>query len=143
MKKKIELLEKAMWVRNRDDDASFACFSDEAPEEFIDLFLKHYEVRDLDYAIFSDAIDAITESWNAVDGDLELLQEWIDDNQNEFASIYNADRLAYLNIWNDEEIATAFKEYDCDSVSMACACWYDNEVMGAIDIIINQYLISK
>lgn len=140
-------LEKAMEVTKRDDGTEFACFSDHAPEELRGLFLKHYaihySVRDIDYKIFSDACDAVTRAWNDVDGEKGLLREWIDDNCNEFASIYNAERLAYLSVFNDDEVADTFRSYACESISMACAYWYDNKVKDAMRIIIDGYLKIK
>lgn len=146
-KEKLALLEKAMEVKQRDDKTEFTCFSDIAPKELQSLFLEHYEVRDIDYVIFSKAIDTIieafenNENWDTSYKEMPIL-EYIQENYNDFASPYNADRLAYLNIWNDSEIAEISKNYSCESISLACAIWYDEQVHAAVNIIINEYLLK-
>lgn len=140
-KEKIFKLQNTMQVRKRLDSTEFTCFSDTAPEELKDLFLEHYEVRDLDYIIFSKAIDVIVETAEEGEDDLQNIIEQVQ-NTNDFASPYNTDRLAYLNIFNDDEITGVFKEYECMSVSQACAIWYDDQVHAAVEIIINEYILK-
>lgn len=140
---KIDALEKSMKRSKRDDKTEFYHFTDTAPKELKDLFLEHYEVRDLDYEIFSTAIDTFIEAWNNNEDSPTLLDDYIDENYNDFSSPYNADRLAYLNVWNDSEIAEISKNYSCESVSLACAIWYDEQVKGAIRIISDWVLNNK
>lgn len=136
---RVNSLTGSMELRKRDDGTEFYCFADKAPKELQDLFLKHYQVRDLDYQIFSTAIDTIIEAWEHIEDPAEF-QDYTDDNYNEFASVYNEDRLTYLNVWNDGYIADIVKNNECESVSEACAYWYDGEVRSAIHIIISEYL---
>lgn len=132
------MLEKSMEVKKREDGTEFTCFSDTATEELKDLYLEHYEVRDLAYKIFSTAIDTIIEAYENNEKSVNLL--YVLENYNDFASPYNADRLAYLNVWNDEDIARIFKDFSCESISMACAIWYDEQVKDAMVIIIREFL---
>lgn len=127
---KYKAIENAMTIKKRDDDTEFYCFSDTAPEELKGIFLNSYNVRDLDYMIFSKACDYLSERTLE-----EIESEDFEVSDGEFSSVYNSDRLEYLNIWNDEEIADIFKDYSCDSISMACAYWFDNQVNEAISII--------
>ena len=44
------------------------------------------------------------------------------------ASYYNIDRLGYLNVNNEDDIADIMHEYGERSISVACAIWYDRQV---------------
>ena len=60
-----------------------------------------------------------------------------EDNDDRFyemenASIWNDDRLGYLNINNEQEIADKMKELSLDSISTACAVWYDDMVRSVM-----------
>lgn len=136
-KQRFEEINNAMTIKTRDDKTEFYCFSDKASETLKNLFLEHYEVRDLDYQIFSKACDYISERELS-----EILSDDFELIDGEFASYYYDERLSYLNIWNDEEISDYFKNYSCDSISMACAYWFDNQVNDAI-YIIRDYIINK
>jgi len=130
-KQKFEYVAKAMTQSEREDGTEFYHFTDEAPEEFVDLFLSHYEVRDLDYEIWNDACIWISErDYKA------FIKDDFEYNDMSFASVYNADRLAYLNVWNEDEIADYTKQ-GYGNISVACAYWYDNQVENAIYFIRN------
>ena len=131
---KIALLEKAMEVKTRADGTEFTCFSDTAPEDLKDLFLEHYNVRDLDYKIFSNAIDIYIEAWNNNEGSPTLLMEYIQDNYNDIGSVYTSDRLEYIDAWNQDEISEFVQNYKCD-IPTGCAMWYDEQVQTAISSI--------
>ena len=79
-KEKIELLSKSMEVKKRADDTSFTCFSDTAPEELKDLYLEHYEVRDIEYEIFSKACDTVVEAWENNEDSPTLLLDYVQEN---------------------------------------------------------------
>jgi hypothetical protein len=134
-----DIFSKAMEIKKREDGTEFHCFSDEAPEELKDLFLRYYSVRDLDYEIFSVAIDTIVEAWNNNEDSPTLIREYIEENYNDFSSVYTADMLGYLNIWNHDEILENIKEMVCD-IPAACAYWYDSQVKSAINIILDDIL---
>jgi aspartyl-tRNA synthetase len=141
-KEKINLLETAMQIKTRDNGQEFYCFTETVPEELKDLFISNYNVKDLDYQIFSTAIDTIVEAWANNEDSPTLLEEYIYDNYNDFASPYNADRLAYMDIHNEAEIVDIIKEYSCEYINEACAIWYDNQVKDAIMIILNRYILK-
>ncbi len=137
---KIAFLNTAMTVSKREDNTEFTHFSDTAPESLTDLFLKHYEVRDQDYEMFSTACEIVHEIHNDSESmNLGDIEENIYEHCSDIASPYNSDRLAYLNIWNDEEIADIFKQYNCTTISQACGIWYDNQV-EQMAIIINEWV---
>lgn len=140
---KIDLLGKAMELKKRDNGEEFYCFTDTAPEELRALFLDNYEVRDLDYEIFSRAIDEIMIDWTDSEGDIDNFERdvkgKIEDTQ-DFASIWTSERLAYLSVHNEDEIKDKMDEYGAESISNACAWWYDDQVKNAIDLIITKYL---
>lgn len=141
IKEKFENIAEAMEVKKRADESEYTCFSDKADERLKSIFLEHYEVRNLDYKIFSNACDVIA------DLTLEQLQGENDDSFDIYdvtdnqASYYNSDRLEYLNIWNEEEIADKVRQYEC-SISEACAYWYDEQVRDAVSII-RDYIFEK
>lgn len=133
-KTKLSQLEKAMEVKKRDNRSEFTCFTDTAPESLKDLFLEHYNVKDLDYQIFSQAIDIYLEAWNNNEDSPTLLLDYIEDNYNEIGSVYISDRLAYLDNFNQSEITEFVKSYDVD-IQDACAIWYNEQVHSAMHII--------
>lgn len=146
IEEKLELLSNSMTRSKRDDDTEYYHFTDNAPEELKDLYLENYEVRDIDYQIFSTAIDHIIETNNYLDasGDkfdrLAALSNEIDEGSSEFASVYTSDRLAYLNIWNQDEVTEMLKNYGLDDIATACAVWYDEQVLHAARLIVQEYI---
>lgn len=58
----------------------------------------------------------------------------------DFASVYDSELQSYLNINNEQEIAETMKEYNLDSISQACAIWFENKVREIIGIIIEEYI---
>lgn len=51
----------------------------------------------------------------------------------EQASIYNGDRLGYLNINNEYDIKNILEEYQCESINQACAIYYDGKVKETVE----------
>ena len=141
IEKKVTALENAMQKSKRKDDTEFYHFSDNAPKELKDIFMEHYEVRDIDYEIFSQAIDTVREAWENNEESPTLLRDYIEENYSEFSSVYTSDLLGYLTIWNHEEVADNMKELGC-SIPEACAYWYDNEVKNACLVIVDDYLMT-
>jgi hypothetical protein len=139
---KIASLDKAMTTKTREDGTEFHYFSDEAPDELKEVYLMHYEVRDQDYQIFSDACGLVSECINdnmqEQDG-ADFVNEMIYERSGDRASIMTYDRLSYLNIWNESDISDVMREYDMRSIADACAVWYDREVEQA-SIIINEWI---
>lgn len=143
METKIKALNNSMEEKERNNGEKFTCFSDSAPEELKNLFLTHYEVKDIDYKTFSKAIDTIIEVWeNNENHEEESLKEYIDENYNDFASPYNAERLSYLDVWNDSEVSNIVKEYSCETISEACAIWFDRQVKEAANLIL-EWIMAK
>lgn len=60
--------------------------------------------------------------------------------EGEHASVYTANRLEYLNPYNDADIADIIKEYNLNDVSTACAIWYGNTVNEMVDALIDAVL---
>lgn len=135
-KEKIAALAAAMARGEREGGETFYSFAAGAPEELEDLYLGQYEVRDVDYEAFSDACDLVAETYDATpDADREAAVEAVDEASDDRASCYNGARLAYLNVWNQDEVAEIVREYGED-IAAACAVWYDRRVREAALIIV-------
>lgn len=132
------MLDGAMLGNTRDNGDEYFYFSDTVDENLRELYRKNYSIRDLDYQIFNNAINTIIEAY-AYCKNKKDLGEYIQENYNEHASIMTYDRLQYLNNYNDDEVARFMRQYDLDTVSSACAFWYDEQVNNAISLIINNY----
>ena len=120
--------------RDGNENDTFYHFTDEAPEEIKNIFLKHFNVRDQDYMIFNHAIDTLIDIFPIEQR--EDLEEQIEEWCSDIASYYTAERLELLNVWNEEEITEIVGDCNC-SISEACAMWYDNQVRGAAQVIID------
>jgi len=129
-KEKIAVLAKAMQSRlARDGESTEWYFSPDAPEELKDLYLEHYEVRDIDYETFSDACDLVSEAYgDHPDATDDQITDDIYERASDTASVYTSDRLAYLNMWNEDEVSETMREYGMRSIADACAAWYDRQV---------------
>ena len=141
---KIKALETAMTQSERDGnkDDTFYHFLDNAPEELKDLYLEHYNVRDLDYQIFSEACDLVSECYHDNDANNDganFVEDMIYERASDKASVYTADRLAYLSMHNEDEVSEIMREYSEPSIATACAIWYDKQVEQA-SIIIHQWI---
>ncbi len=133
-----------MTSSKRDDGTVFNHFSDTAPEELENLFLEHYEVRDMDYEIFGQALDIVSEVYSrerttTMDKEDDKITEEIYEASSEQASVYTSDRLEYLNMWNEDEISEIMREYSEHSIATACAIWYDKQI-GQAAIIIKDWI---
>ncbi len=134
-REKIAALDTAMTRKTRPDGEEIYVFADDAPKELQDLFCERYEVRDVDYGAFSSALDAVSEIYSyAPDSDRDAALDALDDAR-EYASPYNAARLAYINIYNQDEVAEIVREYGQDVVT-AAAIWYDRHVEAAARLIV-------
>ena len=132
---KLAQLASAMTTKKRDEGEEFVCFTDNAPRPLADIFLEHYEVRDLDYQIFSRACAVVHEVYEdnpaiAYDDAVDEISE----RSQESASVYTDVRLSYLSIWNEEEVSQMIKEYDL-GIADLCAVWYDRQVKEAALLI--------
>lgn len=118
------------------DGEKFYHFSGSAPEELENLYLEHYEVRDIDYETFSRACDIVSEIYEETpEADNEKIEEGIYERASDSASVYTSTRLEYLNIWNQDEISDIMREYGTEDIATACAIWYDRQVEQATIII--------
>jgi hypothetical protein len=136
---KIKALETAMTVSKRADESEYTHFTDEAPEELKDLFLTHYEVRDIDYITFSRACDIVSEIYaDKPEISKDDAEEDIYERASDSASPYNATRLEYLNIWNQDEVADYVRDLNVD-ISTAAAYWYDKQIEQSA-VLINEWV---
>lgn len=92
---------------------------------------------EVDYSIMSDACDALS----AVDADD------IDEVDNyelamNTASVYTAEQLSWLNIWNQAEISEIVREHGCD-IGTACAVWYEQQVALAIEMLLQDIINNE
>lgn len=130
-----------MDVSKRDDGETFTHFSDSAPEELKKLYLEQFEVRHIDYEIFSNAIDMLVDIYNdeaqETDGN-DFTIDAIYERSSGQASVYTAVRLSYLDIGNQEDIGSWVRANYTD-IADACAYWYDNQVEQAA-FIINEWV---
>lgn len=143
-KEKIDSLNLAMMVGLRDNGEKFNHFSEGAPEELKDLFLKHYEVQDLDYETFNAAIDMLIDIYSDIPLDnqnIDYVDDSIYERASDCASVYTSDRLAYLNLWNQDEISEIVHSISSYDIATACAIWYDKRI-EEMAIIINQWINS-
>lgn len=81
---------------------------------------------DLAYDIVRDACNLLPD----IIEDLATFEPY--DINIESASIYTYDRLQYLNIHNQYDIAQVLKETSSDDIANACAIWYDRIVQETI-----------
>jgi hypothetical protein len=84
---------------------------------------------DISYDMMSDAVNNLPSTMDDYDSDSIY--------ENEQASIYTKTRLAYLTIYNQEEITQKVKEYGCD-IATACAFWYDEQVQNMFFALISE-----
>ena len=93
---------------------------------------------ELDYEIMQTACgiiaDNITDKETLENADFYELA-------NDTASVYTADRLAYMNIRNESEISEISKEYDSD-IQTACAIWYEQQVVRACELL-RDYILEN
>lgn len=134
-KDKFALLDNAIELIKKDNGNEIYVLSSKLPEkereELVSIAFNISETTqgfDLPYEILNNAINFVS------DMDMEN-QDWRD-NAIEFASVYNAERLSYLNIWNKDEISSIVGEYQTD-ISGACAIWYDERVIEAIQMVLD------
>lgn len=132
---KIGALATAMTRSKRRDneEEEYTHFSESAPEELKSLYLASYEVRDIDYEVFSKACDILSEIYSEGKEDID---EEIYERANGSANPYTSVLLGYLNIWNQDDIAEYVKELGGD-IAQACGYWYEKQVEGACFIIKN------
>jgi hypothetical protein len=123
-------------VNSMKEDKSIIVYKDLLPKDVRDRLCFNIQSSqreetgasfDLSYEIMRDALQAIE---GAGINDLNL-----DHNDNEFASVYTAEQLSWLNINNQGDITDLVKEYDCD-IATACATWYDTAVLSTIGQVI-------
>lgn len=105
--------------------------TDECPEDIKMLLLTIQDALgcsfDLSYEIVHDAADFINNDGNA------------EAESHEFASLYTADRLDYIDNSNQQEISDIFKEMGCDDIATAAAIWYDQKAIEAFNALKSAY----
>ena len=134
-KKDFTTLVNCLEQRTRDDGTKYICRKDDTPAKILliiqeIMFKNSTHNFDLDYEIFSDALNVLH------DVDYKDLENFdIYENTEEYASVYTAVRLSYLNNWTQNEISDKQKEYGCD-IETACAVWYDEQVLNIINELV-------
>jgi hypothetical protein len=114
-------------------------FTDEAPKELQDIFIEHYEVRDVDYETFSAACDIVFDIYTSEPTiSKEEAEDDIYESASDSASVYTGERLSYLNVWNQDEVAEIVREHECD-IATGAAIWYDKQVEQEA-ILINEWV---
>lgn len=135
---KIASLSKAMQSRLVNEETQWH-FTGEAPKEFVDLYLKHYEVRDIDYETFSRACDIVSEIYSEKPNATEdEVTDDIYERASESANPYIAVQLSYLNIWNQDEITEYVRTLGLN-IAQACAVWYDKQIEQSA-VLINEWV---
>ena len=142
--KTLKLLETAYETRTRDDGDVGVFFNDDNPLQET-LRKVQFELQDvtgtwgLNYQIMARACELIVEHWDTKNSGKDISWEEIADGS---ASIYTAERLAYLYPTNQQEISDIMREYSLGdvvpSIATACAVWYDNMVAHACRLIIDR-----
>lgn len=135
-KKDYETLTNCIETAKRDDGSEYKRKKEETPEHIKTIVQDVMYENDqhdfeLDYDIMDDALMFLSEI------ELKDLSPDIDiyEYDNEFASIYTATRLSYLNVWTQDEISEKQKEFECD-IAEACAVWYNEQVTNVIHALI-------
>ena len=135
-KTQYDIIAKGLILKTRPSGVEFYHFTDEilADKELYNYLLEMVDIRDLDYQILNDALDVLLqyEYEHAVESSNDVIE-----NNTEHASVYNDERLAYINNWNEHEIMDIVKSYNTDSINLACAIWYDEQVNNILSTIIN------
>jgi hypothetical protein len=98
--------------------------------------------EDLSYEICARACGLIAD--NTDGDDLENTDIGNDDifYDMECASVYTAERLGYLNIWNESEISDKMKELGIESIQTACAVWYD-DMVRSVALELRDYILKE
>lgn len=145
-KEKIGVLSIAMASRlSHDGNSTQWYFTDggkdsfEAIKELKDLFLEHYSVRDIDYRIFSEALDMLEDIYASQTKGKNFVENQIYARSSDRASVYTGTRLEYLSAWNEDEVSKVMTTMALSSIAEACAIWYDKQVEQAA-IIINKWI---
>lgn len=133
--KAFETIANAMTTMDKNGE-TIKVYKNDLPETIKDSLINiQYQMSDdtgasfeLSYEIMDDALTAISDA-----GIDELDSEnW----ENEPSSVYTAERLAYMNLNNQQAISDIMREFSTDDISTACAVWYDNAVRDTISEVI-------
>lgn len=89
---------------------------------------------DLAYEIAAQAVELLPDTIE----DLATFDPY--DINIESASIYTYDRLQYLNIYNQYDIAQVFKETSSDDIANACAIWYDRIIQETLSDLVDYFI---
>lgn len=95
--------------------------------------------HDLSYEICAQACEAVSDFHS--NEDYEELQDYLCDN-GDFASYLIFDRLAYLNIGNQDEVTEILKENNCN-IEEASAIWYDQKISEVATFLDDWHFFGK
>lgn len=125
-----KILVDCIELAKRSDETEFYRMKEATPEHIEAalreaLFELNDDVNSLDltYQIANSALNVLYEVEYK---DLPAFDVY--EHDGEYASVYTADRLGYLNSANQQEISDKIREYDCDDIATAAAIWYDEKV---------------
>lgn len=133
--KAFDIIVNAMTTKEKNGE-TINIYKEDLPEDIRNKLLDiQSAIRDdtgasfeLSYDIMSNALDEINEAtFDGLDNDY---------SDSEFASIYTAVQLSWLNINNQAEISDLAHEFGSD-IAAASAIWYDSAVKQAIDEIVD------
>jgi hypothetical protein len=126
-----EVIANAMTTKEKKPDEFIKIYKPELPEDIKNSLINiQHQISDdtgagfeLSYEIMDDALTEIGER------SFEDMEN--DDDTGEYASVYTAEQLSWLNGNNQSEISDTAKEYNID-IAQACAVWYDEAVRSTI-----------
>jgi len=127
---KIELLPKLYTTTKRGENDIYI-LSDNIDNETRDTMQTMQRALDvsfdLSYEIMAKACDIYAEAWANNEDSPTLLMEYIQENYQDYASVYPYEQLSWLDNNNQQNISDIVKEYDCD-IATACKKWYESKV---------------
>lgn len=131
-------------LKKRNDGTEYYAIAENCDEKLKNIYLSMiYDdniggTNDLSYRLIYDATAFFS---NEITGD-ETKEEMLEalENYQDFAPIWNSERLEMLNVNNEQDIADIMKEYEIENVSTACAVWYENTIKSIVNTIIDEYV---
>lgn len=137
-KEQYQELLNGLETKKRDNGEKFICRKNELSNEVEEIIKEvTYNINDNthDFDLTYEILDSALRELSNFDFE-DIIQEDFDvlENFDTAASYYTSDRLSYLNAWNEEDIVA---HMNGNSISEACAYWYDEQVQNAMAVIIN------
>lgn len=144
-KQKIINVKNAMEIKDTNTHTARAVITDKCDEKLKNVLMSIiYDGEYISETGYKIAYSACSFFDELEEKDFTNLADILEEQLSSYepASIWNDARLSYLDIYNEQDIFETLKEYACDSINLACAIWYDNEVKNAINTIIDEYITN-